>query len=84
MNTIDKLVYSSVIRKIDEYILSHKGKPEKIIMNEATNKKLVSEIHGNNNDTVLEINVIFGMEIIIKNFYRKRELYNNEIIILGR
>jgi len=84
MNTLNKLVYSSVIRKIDEYILSHTSKPKKIIMNSDTNKKLVNEIHGENNNTVLEINAVFGLNISIQNTYNGRELYNNEIIILSK
>jgi len=53
-------------------------------MNSDTNKKLVNEIHGENNNTVLEINAVFGLNISIQNTYNGRELYNNEIIILSK
>jgi len=84
MGNEDKLVYSTLIRKIDEYIINHSSKPTKAIMNKATNKKLVEDIHGSNNQTVISIKIVFGIYIVIKEKYQKRELYNNEIIVLSK
>jgi hypothetical protein len=79
MNISETMVYYTLVYKINKYQMTHAAAPVRIQMNKATNKKLAQERCSlTGTDSILSIEVIFGMKIEIVD-----DMYNNQIIILG-